>query len=94
MTTMAINSSPQFVVKVSKYCNLRCDYCYEFPHLGNSARINLDQIRAGFQNIKNSIDDLSIENVDFIWHGGEPLLIPLEFYERVNSSRKTCLGRN
>jgi uncharacterized protein len=92
MTTMAINSSPQFVVKVSKYCNLRCDYCYEFPYLGDAARINLDQIRAGFQNIKNSIDELSIENVDFIWHGGEPLLIPLEFYERVNFIQKDVFG--
>ena len=73
---MAINSSLQFVVKVSKYCNLRCDYCYEFPHLGNAARMSLDQIRAAFQNIKSSIAELAIENVDFISHGGEPLFDP------------------
>ena len=39
MQTMAINASPQFVLKISKYCNLRCDYCYEFPHLGDKARM-------------------------------------------------------
>ena len=89
---MAINSSLQFVVKVSKYCNLRCDYCYEFPHLGNAARMSLDQIRAAFENIKNSIDTLATENVDFIWHGGEPFLIPLEFYEQVNSIQRTVFG--
>lgn len=89
---MAVNSSLQFVIKVSKYCNLRCDYCYEFPYLGNAARMNLDQIRAVFLNIRNSIDELSIDNVDFIWHGGEPLLIPLEFYERVNVMQKEVFG--
>ena len=81
---MAVNTYPQFVFKVSKYCNLRCDYCYEFPHLGDMARMSLDQIRAGFQNIKNSVNELAIERVEFIWHGGEPFLIPLEFYEQVD----------
>jgi uncharacterized protein len=89
---MALNSSLQFVVKVSKYCNLRCDYCYEFPHLGNAARMSLHQIRAAFNSIKNSIDQLAIEKADFIWHGGEPLLIPLEFYDQVSVIQKEIFG--
>jgi uncharacterized protein len=89
---MAINKSPQFVFKVSKYCNLRCDYCYEFPHLGDKARMSVDQIQAAFQNIKTSIDELPIEGADFIWHGGEPFLIPLAFYERVNLIQKDVFG--
>ena len=91
-TTMAINTSPQFVFKVSKYCNLRCDYCYEFPHLGDKARMSLDRIQAAFQNIKSSINELAIERADFIWHGGEPFLIPLEFYEHVNLIQKDVFG--
>ena len=89
---MAINASPQFVFKVSKYCNLRCDYCYEFPYLGDKARMSLDQIRAAFENIKSSINELAIEDVDFIWHGGEPFLVPLEFYEQVNLIQKDVFG--
>ena len=91
-TAMAINTSPQFVFKVSKYCNLRCDYCYEFPYLGDKARMSLDQIRAAFQNIKSSINELAIEDADFIWHGGEPFLVPLEFYEQVNLIQKDIFG--
>ena len=49
---MAIDISPQFVFKLSKYCNLRCDYCYEFPHLGDRARMGLEQIRDALENIK------------------------------------------
>jgi len=89
---MAIDTSPQFVFKVSKYCNLRCDYCYEFPHLGDKARMGPDQVRAAFQNIKGSINQLAIESADFIWHGGEPFLVPLEFYEQVNLIQKDIFG--
>jgi uncharacterized protein len=89
---MAINTSPQFVFKVSKHCNLRCDYCYEFPHLGDKARMSLDQIRTAFQNIKSSINELAIEDADFIWHGGEPFLIPLEFYEQIGLLQKDVFG--
>ena len=92
MQTMAINASPQFVLKISKYCNLRCDYCYEFPHLGDKARMNLNQIQAAFQNIKSSINELAIERVNFIWHGGEPLLVPVEVYEQINLIQKDIFG--
>lgn len=89
---MAINASPQFVLKISKYCNLRCDYCYEFPHLGDKARMNLNQIQAAFQNIKSSINELAIERVNFIWHGGEPFLVPVEVYEQINLIQKDIFG--
>jgi uncharacterized protein len=90
--TMAISTSPQFVVKVSKYCNLRCDYCYEFSHLGDMTRVSLDQIGAAFQNIENSVNEAAIERADFIWHGGEPFLVPLKFYEQVNLIQKDVFG--
>ena len=64
---MAVNTSPQFVFKVSKYCNLRCDYCYEFPHLGDMSRMRVDQIRAAFQNIKGStVEDFRDPSVEAI----------------------------
>jgi uncharacterized protein len=89
---MSIDTSPQFVFKVSKYCNLRCDYCYEFPHLGDKSRMKLAEIEAAFRNIKSSIDDLAIEKADFIWHGGEPLLLPLAFYEGIDRIQKDVFG--
>ena len=90
--TMAISPSPQFVFKISKYCNLRCGYCYEFPHLGDKSRMGLAQIRAAFVNIKSSADKLGFERADFIWHGGEPLLIPLDYYEQLELVQKEIFG--
>jgi uncharacterized protein len=89
---MAIYKSPQFVFKISKFCNLRCGYCYEFPHLGDKTRISLDQIRAAFENIQGSISELAIESANFIWHGGEPFLLPLEFYQQVALLQKEIFG--
>ena len=54
--------------------------------------MSLDQIRAAFQNIKSSTDALAIKGADFVWHGGEPFLIPLEFYEQVNLLQKDIFG--
>jgi uncharacterized protein len=80
---VSISPNPQFVVKTSKYCNLRCGYCYEFPYLGDRARMDIGRVTAMFQNIRSSVDELSIATADFIWHGGEPLLIPADFYDEV-----------
>ena len=89
---MAVSPSPQFVFKISKYCNLRCDYCYEYPYLGDKSRMSLAQVDAAFQNIKSGIDELGISRADFVWHGGEPLLVPLEYYERVDVLQKKIFG--
>ncbi len=80
------------MVKVTKYCNLRCDYCYEFPHLGDKSRMRLEQLRLLFENIKRSIAELAVEDINFIWHGGEPLLVPLEFYEQLALIEKDVFG--
>jgi uncharacterized protein len=88
----SISPAPQFVIKVSKYCNLRCDYCYEFPHLANKDRMSLANIRSMFTNIANSVENLETEQAEFIWHGGEPFLIPIEFYEQVDTIQKQIFG--
>jgi len=80
--------SAQFVVKISKYCNLRCSYCYEFADLGTKARMPLDLIRALFQNIAPYVTRKQYAEIEFVWHGGEPLLIPLEYYDEISRLQK------
>src|SRR5262249_3975091 len=79
-------------IKVSKYCNLRCDYCYEFPYLGNKTRMSLNQIRRAFQNIKSSIDEVAIEQASFISHGAGPFLVSLVFSAQINRIQKDIFG--
>jgi len=76
-------TSPQFVVKITKYCNLRCSYCYEFPDLGKKERMSLDAIERMFRNIVANASTIQLESADFIWHGGEPFLIPIDYYQAI-----------
>lgn len=65
-------------------CNLRCSYCYylekrELYH-GSSQQMS-DETLERF--IREYIEAQTTPMVLFIWHGGEPLLRPIAFYERV-----------
>lgn len=71
----------QFVVKISKYCNLRCTYCYEYHELGRKQRMSLDHIRRFFDNVAVHAAANDFHSVSFLWHGGEPFLVPLDYYE-------------
>jgi uncharacterized protein len=90
--TMPVSRVVEFVVKTSKYCNLRCNYCYEFPYLDDKARMNLENIRKLFKNLRSSIEDLAIEEATFYWHGGEPFLVGIDFYEDVETIQKSVFG--
>ena len=78
----------QFVIKITKYCNLRCSYCYEFADLGNKERMSLDAIERMFRNIVANASATQLESAEFIWHGGEPFLIPLDYYEKIGALQR------
>ena len=44
-----------FVVKISKFCNLRCSYCYEFEELGQRRRMSLADLHAFFTNVRDAV---------------------------------------
>ena len=67
------------VLKLSKLCNLRCEYCYEYEELAMKDQIPLDRfdvfIRglAGFHQ-EFYRDRESKTPLTFVFHGGEPFL--------------------
>jgi uncharacterized protein len=75
------------IVKVSKLCNLRCVYCYETPELANKERISHQNIRKLFVQIKDYIDKYrqgeKNDVVEFIWHGGEPFVQPVSYWQEI-----------
>jgi uncharacterized protein len=89
---MARRPVAQVVMKISKYCNLRCTYCYEFNELGNKQRMSLDLISRIFENIASHVLPNEYEWVSFVWHGGEPFLIPLEYYESIDRLQRDIFG--
>jgi uncharacterized protein len=75
----------QVVVKSSKFCNLRCRYCYEFAELGSRERMGRPDLRRMYTHVRDyvrTVDDRDGVDtaVTFIWHGGEPLMLEPGYY--------------
>jgi uncharacterized protein len=86
-----------WVVKASKLCNLRCRYCYEWDELGSHARLTLEGWKRLLLMIREYHDRRTAElrapfQSCIVWHGGEPLLLPLAYYERVVELQHRILG--
>jgi len=75
------NRSLIVITKVISACNLACRYCD--ADIYSNRRVSLDTVS---QIIKKALD--YADRVEFIWHGGEPLLMGIQFYEKVVSCRK------
>jgi uncharacterized protein len=82
----------QWVIKVSKFCNLRCDYCYEFPELGNRARMSQEDASAMFANMAAFYAHQPETQVQCVWHGGEPLLQEPGYFHMLLAEQKRWLG--
>lgn len=72
------------IIKPTFNCNLRCSYCY----LTNYTK--LDSFVMSTNSIKKLIDELLLlyesqisTRINFIWHGGEPLLWGVEKYRTI-----------
>ncbi|WP_373810855.1 anaerobic sulfatase-maturation protein [Porphyromonas macacae] len=70
-------------------CNMQCDYCYYLDKINwykekqktQLSYIMSDELLEFF--IRNYIASQPSNPVSFIWHGGESLLMPKSFYQRV-----------
>jgi uncharacterized protein len=88
----------QWEIKVSKLCNMRCRYCYEWEELAKRDRVSLAGWRAILESARWYQEELERRNpgtfvyTEFVWHGGEPLLLPVEYYESVLRLQREVLG--
>ena len=64
-------------------CNLDCSYCYYLDkseiYGGREPRMDLDGLE---RYVKTYISACGLEDVTFNWHGGEPLILGLDFYRK------------
>lgn len=80
--------SLQFVIKISKLCNLRCSYCYEFNELGDKRKISLEDFERLFRGVAAFAVAEELEEVVFTWHGGEPFLIKTDYYDAIGALQR------
>ncbi|MCA9666705.1 MAG: radical SAM protein [Myxococcales bacterium] len=70
----------EVVVVPSTLCNLRCSYCYELPLLGDKRRASHEALRVIFERVAEHCARHDVQTARVIWHGGEPLLLPPDYF--------------
>jgi uncharacterized protein len=67
------------VMKGTRLCNLRCNYCHDWRSEANSTM--------SFEVLSNAIAKIlghpNNKLVEFVWHGGEPTLLPISQYKKI-----------
>ena len=67
------------VVQPTPFCNIDCDYCY-LPDRQNRGVIKPETLDALFAGVFAS--SILRDGFSLIWHAGEPLVLPVAFYEQ------------
>lgn len=77
-----------FVKPAGAECNLRCSYCYylEKKNLHGDAFLMDEDVLERY--IISHFEACPDNNVNFSWHGGEPLLSGIEFFRKVVALQK------
>jgi uncharacterized protein len=67
------------VLQPSPFCNINCDYCY-LPNRTSKKRMSLQVVAATIEKVFAA--DLVLGPLTVIWHAGEPLAVPISYYEQ------------
>jgi uncharacterized protein len=70
------------VLQPTPFCNIACRYCY-LPSRGDTSKMSLETVRAVFTAVFAS--GWSHPWLTVIWHAGEPLVMPVSYYEEAFS---------
>jgi len=78
------------IIQATPFCPLACSYCY-LPSRDNRAQMSEDVLTAVLTRIFEC-EELSDE-VSIVWHAGEPLALPIDFYERAFATAEVINAR-
>lgn len=67
------------LIMPSDYCNLSCVYCF------NGRKTCTERYNMSYEVLEHTLKIIleNYKDVTFIWHGGEPLALGIEFYKKV-----------
>lgn len=82
LTLDSVGPLELLVLQPTPFCNIDCSYCY-LPDRQNPRKMSLDTLEAAFSWVFSS--GLVRESFTVLWHAGEPLVVPPEFYDRASA---------
>ena len=68
----------QLVLQPTPYCNIDCRYCY-LPTRSDRRRMSVETLEATCRFVFES--PFVGDQIEIIWHAGEPLVLPIDYYE-------------
>jgi uncharacterized protein len=66
------------IMKATRLCNLRCTYCHSWRS-GPNQKMTFEVLARATH---GALRDPSVGNIDFVWHGGEATVLPVDFYRK------------
>lgn len=75
---MLQNQLGLLVIQPTPFCNINCDYCY-LPERDSNRKMSTAVLQKTIEKVFAS--DLIGESLTIVWHAGEPLAVPISFYE-------------
>ena len=84
-----MDTTLNLIIKSTRKCNLRCSYCHDWR-----SRANLISFEVLANVIAKALQNPQYRLVNFIWHGGEPLLLGQDFFRKVLTIQETFLRSN
>ena len=66
------------VLQPTPFCNINCSYCY-LPDRQSTKKMSPETLRQALDWVFSS--GLAREPFSLLWHAGEPLVMPVDFYE-------------
>ena len=86
-----MNNSFGVIWKITNYCNFACKYCHYSDEM--HMKPGTMDLKLAELFIKNISDSINYKNITFMFHGGEPLLVGLDYYEEIVHFQKKYLKR-
>lgn len=77
------------ILQPTPFCNINCDYCY-LPNRSSTGRMELATVRHAAERLRD--DQLLGETLTVVWHAGEPLAMPIGFYEDAITTVQSAIG--
>lgn len=77
-TSLAPGPLELLVLQPTPFCNINCSYCY-LPDRQNTRRASNDTLEQTFRWVFTS--GLARKPFTLLWHAGEPLVLPVAYYE-------------
>jgi len=77
------------IIKPTLDCNINCRHCYHTQNERSSENMSIEVLDRLFKMLSEEYD-----SVWFIWHGGEPLLMPFKFYKEAMDLQERYFGKN